>query len=162
MKTLRLFAVCAIFQISAWAQQAGPGLLEISGDVLHPRTFQEQDWKQLKHTSLVATNAHERKTATYSGVPLRDLLKEAGVPSGDNLRGKALATCFVVTAADGYQVTFSIAELDESIGNLQVLVADSEDGKPLAQSSGLLRLIVPEDKRQARWVRMVESHPRRG
>jgi DMSO/TMAO reductase YedYZ molybdopterin-dependent catalytic subunit len=157
MKSVRLFAVCAIFQIAAWAQQAGPGLLEINGDVPRPRIFLEQDWKQLKHISLSATNAHEKKTATYSGVPLRDLLTDAGVPSGENLRGKALATCVVITANDGYQVTFSVAELDESIGNLQVLVADSEDGKPLAQVSGPLRLVVPGDKRPARWVRMVKA-----
>jgi hypothetical protein len=90
-------------------------------------------------------------------VPLRDLLKEAGVPAGENLRGKAMSTCIVVSASDGYQVAFSWAELDESIGNLQVLIADSEDGKPLAEGTGPLRLIVPSDKRPARWVRMVKA-----
>jgi len=168
----KLLAVCAILLIAAWVQQtvaqqttaqqtaaqpASPGWLEISGDVPHPRIFQEQDWKQLKHTSFSATNAHEKKTATYGGVSLRDLLKEAGVPSGENLRGKALATYIVISAADGYQVTFSLAELDEGIGNLTVLVADSEDGKPLAQTAGPLRLVVPGDKRPARWVRMVKA-----
>jgi DMSO/TMAO reductase YedYZ molybdopterin-dependent catalytic subunit len=43
------------------------------------------------------------------------------------------------------------------IGNLQALVADSEDGKPLAQNTGPLRLVVPADKRPARWVRMVKT-----
>jgi len=132
-------------------------LLEISGDVPHPKVFQEQDWKQLKHVSVTATNAHDKKTATFSGVPLRDLLKEAGVLSGENLRGKALSTMIVVSATDGYQVTFSIGELDESVGNLQVLVADSEDGRPLGQGAGPLRLVVPSDKRPARWVRMVKT-----
>jgi hypothetical protein len=157
VKTLRLFSICAILQIAAWAQQAGPALLQISGDVPHSLLLQEQDWKRLKHTSLSATNPHEKKPVTYSGVPLADLLKEAGVPSGENLRGKALATSIVVIANDGYQVVFSIAELDESIGNLQVLVADREDGKTLAQTVGPLRLVVPGDKRPARWVRMVKA-----
>ena len=157
MKTLRLSAVCAILQLALWAQQGAQPILEISGDVPHPRTFQEQEWKQLKRTSLSATNAHEKKTATYSGVLLRDLLKEAGVPSGENLRGKGMLTCIVISASDGYQVTFSIGELDESIGNLQVLVADSEDEKPLPQAAGPLRLVVPADKRPARWVRMVKT-----
>ncbi len=156
MKMVRLFAVCVVLQLAAWAQSGAP-LLEISGDVAHPRIFQELDWKQLKHTSLSATNAHENKAATYSGVPLRDLLKDAGVPSGEGLRGKALAIYVVISAADGYQVTFSLGELDESIGNLTVLVADSEDGKPLGQTAGPLRLVVPSDKRPARWVRMVKS-----
>ena len=104
-----------------------------------------------------ATNVHDKKTATYSGVLLRDLLAETGVPAGENLRGKAMATAIVVSAADGYQVTFSIGELDASIGNLEVLVADSEDGKPLAGNAGPLRLVVPADKRPARWVRMVKG-----
>ena len=157
MKILRPLAVFALFQLAAWAQQASAPFLEISGDVPHPRTYQEQEWKQLRHVSVSATNAHEKKTATYSGVPLSDLLKEAGAPSGENLRGKGMLACVVVSASDGYQVTFSIAELDESIGNLQVLVADSEDGKPLGQGAGPLRLVVPADKRPARWVRMVKS-----
>lgn len=157
MKISRLLAACAVLQLAVWAQQATQPILEISGDVPHPRTFQEQEWKQLKHTSLSATNTHEKKTATYSGVLLADLLKEAGLPSGESLRGKAMTTCIVVSASDGYQVTFSIAELDESIGNLQVLVADSEDGKPLAQTAGPLRLVVPADKRPARWVRMIKT-----
>lgn len=157
MKKLRLFAVCVVLQLAAWTQQANPPFLKISGDVPHPRTLQEQEWKQLKHISVSATNAHEKKTATYGGVTLQDLLKETGVLSGENLRGRAMSTCIVVSASDGYQVTFSIAELDESIGNLQVLVADSEDGKPLAQTAGPLRLVVPSDKRPARWVRMVKT-----
>src|SRR5262249_24414960 len=140
MKTVRLLIICAIFQLVAWGLQNTAAVLEISGDVPHPRSYQEQEWKQLRHTSITATNAHEKKTSTYSVVPLRDLLKEAGMPSGENLRGKALATCVVVTASDGYQVTFSIAELDEGIGNLQVWIADNEDGKPLAQTAGPLRL----------------------
>src|SRR5215471_10408324 len=123
MKTLRLFAICAILQVISWAQQSPAPFLEIMGDVQHSRTFQEQEWKQLKHVSLTATNAHDKKTATFSGVPLRDLLKDAGVPSGENLRGKAFSTTIVVSATDGYQVAFSIAELDASVGNLQVLVA---------------------------------------
>jgi len=157
MKPIRLFAFCAIVQLAAWTQQVSGPILEISGDVPHPRTFQEQEWKQLKHVSLTATNAHDKKSATYSGVSLRDLLKDVGVPSGESLHGKAFSTTIVVSATDGYQVAFSIAELDESVGNLQVLVADAEDGKPLADGAGPLRLVVPSDKRPARWVRMVKT-----
>lgn len=157
MKTLRCLALCVFIQLGAWSQQGSAPFLEITGDIPHPQTFQEHEWKQLKHVSVTATNTHDQKTATYSGVPLNDLLKEAGLPSGEGLRGKTFATAIVVSAADGYQVTFSLAELNETVGNVQVLVADSEDGKPLAQGTGPLRLVVPSDKRPARWVRMVKS-----
>ena|SRR5579871_6855872 len=157
MKMARIIAFAALFQLAAWAQQDTDAVLEISGDIPHQHTYTAQEWKQLKHTPVTATNAHEKKTATYNGVPLQELLKEAGIPTGENLRGKALTTCIIVSASDGYQVVFSLAELDEGIGNVQVLVADSEDGKPLGDKAGPLRLVVPSDKRPARWVRMVKS-----
>ena len=157
MKILRLAVALLVLQLALAAQQSSTALLEITGNVPHPKIYQDQEWKALKHVSITATNEHDKKTATFSGVPLHDLLKEAGVPSDENLRGKALTTCIIVTATDGYQVAFSIAELDEGIGNLQVLVADSEDGKPMGQNAGPLRLIVPSDKRPARWVRMVKT-----
>jgi hypothetical protein len=160
MKTARLLSLIAFVSflgIFASAQQANPVMIEIAGDIPQPRTYHQDEWKALRHVSISATNAHDKKTATYAGVAFQDLLKNAGMPSGDNLRGKALAYCIVVTANDGYQVTFSIAELDESLGNLQVLVSDNEDGKPLGQNIGPLRLVVPADKRPARWVRMVKT-----
>ena len=156
MKFVRWFVVLGILQLASWSQ-SGAAYLEITGDILHPRTFQQQEWKQLKHVTLSATNAHDKKTATFEGVPLLDLLQAAGLPSGENLRGKALATSVIVAASDGYQVAFSIAELDSSIGNHQVIVADREDGKALPPNVGPLRLVAPDDKRPARWVRMVKS-----
>jgi hypothetical protein len=33
----------------------------------------------------------------------------------------------------------------------------SRDGKPLSETEGPLRIVVPHDKRQARWVRQVTS-----
>jgi len=156
MKFVRWFVVLGILQLASWSQ-SGAAYLEITGDIPHPRTFQQQEWKQLKHVTLSATNAHDKKTATFEGVPLLDLLQAAGLPSGENLRGKALATSVIVAASDGYQVAFSIAELDSSIGNHQVIVADREDGKALPPNVGPLRLVAPDDKRPARWVRMVKS-----
>lgn len=155
MKTI--VAILIVLQVAAWAQQAGPGYLEISGDVPHPRIFQEQEWKAMKHVFVVATDSHDKMVSTFSGVPLLDILQSAGVPTAESLRGKALATCVIITASDGYKVTFSLAELDTGLGARQVIVADSEEGKPLPSTIGPLRLIVPEDKRSARWVRMVKS-----
>jgi DMSO/TMAO reductase YedYZ molybdopterin-dependent catalytic subunit len=155
MKTI--VTILIVLQVAAWTQQAGPAYLEISGDVSHPRTFQEQEWKAMNHVSVIATDSHDKMVSTFSGVPLLDILQSAGVPTGESLRGKALTTCIIITASDGYKVTFSLAELDTGIGARQVIVADSEDGKPLSSTAGPLRLIVPEDKRPARWVRMVKT-----
>ena len=63
----------------------------------------------------------------------------------------------VAEASDGYRAAFSLAELDGDFAGTQVIVADTEDGKPLDAQHGPLRLVVPGDKRQGRWVRMLKS-----
>jgi len=96
-------------------------------------------------------------SAQYAGVSLRDILAHAGVPGGHDLRGKAMTRYVVVDAADGYRVTFSLAELDASFTDRDVIVAETRDGAPLAAQEGPYRLIVPGDKREARWVRQVDA-----
>lgn len=63
----------------------------------------------------------------------------------------------IAGAKDNYHATFTLAELDDSIGNKPAFVCDKQDGQPLSQSEGPLRLVVPSDKRPARWVRMLTS-----
>ena len=103
------------------------------------------------------TGTSHGKTASYEGYDLRTVLSAVGVAPVDSLRGKQLAAYLIVTAADGYQVVFGLAELDRTLGNTLVLLADSEDGQPLSSSDGLWRLVVPDDQRPARWVRQVVS-----
>jgi len=111
----------------------------------------------MPHQTLKVTNPHTHQEEVYDGVPLIDLLKLAGIPSGENLRGAAMATFIIAEASDGYRVAFSLAELDPGIGDAGVLVADSLSGKPLDAKLGPLRLVVPRDKRPARWVRMLTA-----
>jgi hypothetical protein len=63
-----------------------------------------------------------------------------------------------VTAAgsDGYSVVLSLAEVDPSFREGQVIVADARNGQPLGKS-GLFQLIVSDDKRPARWVHNLVS-----
>lgn len=91
----------------------------------------------------------------HEGVWLHEVLKRAGVPSGTELRGKALAGYVLAEAQDGYQVVFSLAELDPVFTDNQVLLADTAGGKPLGGAQGPFRLVAPKDKRGARSVRML-------
>ncbi len=68
-----------------------------------------------------------------------------------------MTTCVVAEAIDGYRVLFALAELDTDFVNSEVLVADTVDGGPIDEKRGPLRLVVPHDKRPARWVRMLKS-----
>ncbi|HEY2625039.1 MAG TPA: molybdopterin-dependent oxidoreductase [Dyella sp.] len=94
--------------------------------------------------------------STWQGVALEDIVSRTCVASGDALMGRAMARLIRVTAADGHQVVFSAAELHPDFGNTQVILADSRDGRPLAQDNPY-RLIVPTDKRSDRWVSYVTT-----
>jgi hypothetical protein len=91
----------------------------------------------------------------YSGVSLVDLFGIAGVPRGDSLRGKSLAVYFVVQGADGYRVVLSPAEFDPAFSDRVAILADARDGSPLPADEGPYHLIIPDEKRPARWVRQV-------
>lgn len=141
----------------ATRQEASPTTLKISGAVATPLALAMEDLKKMPRKTLPVLNPHENKTEVYEGVPVEDLLKRAGVPQGEHLRGAALATYVVFEAQDGYRVVFSIAELDSEILDSGVMVADTIDGAALPPKIGPLRLIAPREKRAARWVRMLKS-----
>jgi hypothetical protein len=95
--------------------------------------------------------------AAFEGVPLIEILRLAGAKVGEQLRGKNLVNYLVVKAADGYQVVFALPELDPAFTDRLILLADHRDQKPLAAAEGPLRIVVPDEKRRARWVRQVLS-----
>ncbi|MEP6880501.1 MAG: hypothetical protein ABI866_00840 [Dokdonella sp.] len=109
----------------------------------------------LKRESISATS-HDI-TSTYEGYDLASVLKTVGSMSTESLRGKDLARTIVVSATDRYRVVFSLAELDPTLGNRQVYLVNQENGKPLADKDGPWRLVIPADKRPARWIRQVSS-----
>lgn len=128
-------------------------VLELSGDVPTPLRLAPADLAVLPRAQ-VETSA-DGLTVRYEGVWLHTLLAKAGAPLGENLRGKALASYLVATAQDGYQVLFSLAELDPAFTTTQVLLADTANGKPLSGPQGAFRLVVPTDKRGARSIRLL-------
>ncbi|HTX39866.1 MAG TPA: molybdopterin-dependent oxidoreductase [Bryobacteraceae bacterium] len=104
----------------------------------------------------VQVRTHDNQDHTYEGVPLFEILKRAGVPSGEALRGTLLTRYLVMTAHDGYRVLFSLPELDPAFSDTHALLADRMDGAPLPSQQGPFRLVIPGEKREARWIRMVE------
>jgi hypothetical protein len=80
--------------------------LKIGGAVSTPLTLTVADLKSMPRTVLHVTNPHENKTETYEGVLLEELLRKAGVPQGDQLRGKLMTTYVIAEAEDGYKVVF--------------------------------------------------------
>jgi DMSO/TMAO reductase YedYZ molybdopterin-dependent catalytic subunit len=137
------------------AATAGTGTLAITGDVAKPLTLTPADLRALPRATVKVTD-EDGRTQTYEGVFVEELLRRAGAPIGKELRGNALATYVVASAKDGYQVVFSIGELDPAMTTNEIMVADTVDGKPLFDYQGPLRLVSPKDKRGTRSVRMLE------
>jgi len=105
----------------------------------------------------VVTVDDHGKTVRFDGVPLKLVLEKAGVTFGDSLRGKRLANCVLVEAADGYEVVIALPELDPQFTDRVILLADKADAHPLNAKDGPFRIIVPGEKRMARWVRQVTA-----
>ena len=143
-------------QSSAGAPGGGAALT-VSGDVTNPLTLSLDALKNMPRKTIHVKNEHAQEDEVYEGVPLGAILKQAGVPQGGQIRGKAMATYVLAQGADGYQVLFSLPELDSDFEDSDVLVADTMGGKPINDKLGPLRLVVPNDKRPARWVRMLTS-----
>jgi DMSO/TMAO reductase YedYZ molybdopterin-dependent catalytic subunit len=135
---------------------AGEVVFRLGGDVERPQQWTLDDLAALPRRE-VRTCDHDGTEATFAGVALADLLQLAGVPLGEKLRGSNMALYLLVEAADGYRVVFALPELDPAFTERVVLLADHRDGQPLAATEGPLRLVVPDEKRHARWVRQVGS-----
>ena len=131
-------------------------VLTVSGDIAAPLALKADDLAQMPRETVSIPDQDGTKIA-YEGVPLREILKRAGVPLGKDLRGKALASYVLAKAKDGYAVAFTPGELAEEFGNESIVVADKRDGKPLFGYQGPLRLVCPNDKAGARSVRMLET-----
>jgi DMSO/TMAO reductase YedYZ molybdopterin-dependent catalytic subunit len=141
----------------AHAQTTTGATLKIGGDVSQPLVVSTEDLRKMPRKTLSVLNPHDKKNEVYEGVLVEELLKRAGVPQGEKLRGAALATYLIFEADDGYRAVFSIAELDSGIIDSEVIVADTMDGTALPAKIGPFRLVAPKEKRPARWVRMLQS-----
>ncbi len=97
------------------------------------------------------------KTVNCEGPALIDVLAAAGAPSGDKLRGKNLTLYVRISAADDYHAVFALAELDPGFRDDVAVITSRCDGAPLDAKDGPFRLVVPGDKRPARWVRQVTA-----
>ncbi|HEY1218858.1 MAG TPA: molybdopterin-dependent oxidoreductase [Bryobacteraceae bacterium] len=94
---------------------------------------------------------------TFQGVLLTDLLAKVTTPTGDEHRHTAASYYLVAEGRDGYRAVFAWAELDPSFTDKAVYVVTARDGKPLPESDGPFQLVVPGERRNARWVRQLSA-----
>jgi hypothetical protein len=119
------------------------------------RTIADADIAKLPRVKATVTG-HDNQPAEYEGVRLSDLLAGQGVVLGKELRGPRVANYLLLEAEDGYRVTLAIAEVDPVTTDKLVLLADRKNGAALPEKEGPWRLVIPDEKRPVRWIRMVK------
>jgi hypothetical protein len=107
-------------------------------------------------TTTVTTGSSDAPV-TFVGISVKALLEKAGVGFGESLRGKRLTSCLLVEAADGYRIVIALPELDPAFTDRQIVLAFLRNGKPLDEKEGPYRIVIPDEKRMARWVRQVTT-----
>jgi hypothetical protein len=139
-----------LFTASLWAQSLQ--VIDVEG---HSITLTAAQIAAMPHVSI---NALDRNiSAQFDGVPLAAVLSATGIQLGDKLHGPRMAEVLLAEAADGYKVVFALAELDPAFATRAIILADKRDGKPLSATEGPFRIVVPGDKRPARWIRQLTT-----
>jgi Oxidoreductase molybdopterin binding domain len=166
---LRLFCTMAVFGAScaslkdpAPAQPVGQignesaGTLHVDGDA-GVRDLSIADLRALGEVEVAWT--HKGNVRTFSAVPLEAVLRSFGVEPGEMASAPSTAEkraawkfAVVATATDGFQATFSVAEVFRGMGPTEAYVAVAEGGQPLSDESGPLRLVVPTDGEGSRSI----------
>jgi hypothetical protein len=146
---MRLILICLLF---AW-QAASQVVVRINDG--KPVKLDAASLAELPRQTAILQD--HGKEITYEGVLLRDVLAHAGVDFGKGLRGKQLSSYVIAVGSDGYQAVYALADFDPTITNSAIILADKRDGKPLEANEGPLRIVVPQDKRPARSVRLLRE-----
>ena len=133
--------------VAAPALPTGPGgpssSVDLSGKVTNPGDYTLTDLE----TGFAAVEETVSGDA-YTGVPLQTFLAPSGVSATDGV--------VVVGATDGYEVVFSLAEIDPSLGgNPQNLLPYADTGGNFP-GDGVARVIFPDDNKHGRWVSNID------
>jgi hypothetical protein len=110
----------------------------------------------MPHKTITVYNLHDKKSESYSGVAMADLLTANGAPFNHQTQHDMLNSYILAKGMDNYTVIYSTVEVytpDYHAGD--VLVADTRDGKPIVTDG--LRLVSSEDTHPMRWMHCVTT-----
>ena len=133
---------------------AKPATLRVEGLVATPRTFSAAELAALPQREQTTTGK-DGQWHVYRGVALAEVLRLAGAPAGKAVHGEVLSQAVVAMAADGYRAVFALPEIDPDFAPQVILLANQRDGQPLSAHDGPYQLVVPLEKKPARWVRQL-------
>ena len=152
--SLALIVVCVSAVLALAATPVAK--LTVGGEVSNPLVLDDGDIAAFGEQTVNVID-EKGSPVSYAGVPVAAILAKAGAPLGKDLRGPNMALGVLAKASDGYQVLFPLSEFDPAFSDRTVMLVDRRDGKPLDSREGPFRLVVPGDKRHARWIRRITS-----
>lgn len=155
MKRLGLILVC-LFALGFSSAPLQCQQLTVQTDSGKQVVLSRADLEALPHIKMTASE-HSSGPVVFEGVSLKSVLEKAGVSFGEAMKGPRLANCLLVEAADGYRVVIALPELDPAFTDKQTALVFLRDGRPLGEKEGPYRIVIPDDKRMARWVRQVTA-----
>lgn len=137
--------------------------LKVNGDVTNKAEYTLTDLKNFRldpaaeytPTTLTVTfNSSQGKvTSTYTGIPLIDLLTAANIKVNKKQKNDILRKYVIAHATDCYEAVIALGEFLPKVEGKKVLVAyEDGSGQPLADSEGMVHLIVPGDVAGGRYV----------
>lgn len=150
-KSLAAACILLFFVVSATCQQISVQLEDGKSVALS-----RADIEALPHLKFTAAGKSDRPEL-YEGVTVKSVLEKAGVTFGESLKGKRLASYLLVEASDGYKVVFALPEFDPAFTDKQIVLVFLRNNKPLDDKEGPYRIVIPDEKRMARWVREVTT-----
>jgi len=155
-----LMTICSIGALCSGKAHVRPrpevSTLIVTGVAAAPVSLSAADLGKLSHRGIKAKDPGGEEIE-FEVVSLGDVLKRAGMDFESDKHGRGLTRYLLVEAADKYRVVFSLPEIDPDYTDRTVCLAIKREGKPIPADEGPFRLIVPADKRHARWVRQVRT-----
>jgi hypothetical protein len=130
--------------------------LTVTGADGASQRIDQEAWAKLPRVTVRAVD-HDGKEGSYEGVAVRTVLSLVKAPVGKEMRGKNLTLYVVAQAADNYRAVYALAEFEPDFTDRVIVIADRRDGQPLGEKEGPLRIVIPGEKKQARWVRMLSG-----
>jgi DMSO/TMAO reductase YedYZ molybdopterin-dependent catalytic subunit len=153
MTLTRLIGAFGLLASATLAQ--APATLLVQGLGGSSATLSVADLAKLPRQTVKATDHGTQ--VTFEGVLLTDVLAKVDLPTGEKYHSTAASYYLLAEARDGYRAAFAWAELDSTFMDKSIYLVTMRDGQPLPANDGPFELVVPGEKRAARWVRQVTA-----
>ena len=153
MNNIKLIASFALFTSAGFSEIEAK--LTVQGISATSVTLSAHDLAQLPTHSVKVIE--QGRPASFRGVFLSDVLALVRTPTGEAFNGSVASYYLLVGGGNEYQAVFSWAEVDPTFSDRKIYVVMERDGHALSDKEGPFELVVPDERRTARWVRQLTS-----